>query len=597
MHFNSLQAVLLLALLPHTLGQVEPTRVYLPPPATSATAASDPSNPVNEQWNNILGNALYFFDIQRSGRLPENFRVDWRNDSVLADGSDVGLDLSGGFFDAGNYIKATLPLCWVVTQLSWGAAMFGRGFDAADQTAYLDETLRTGLDWLLEASSKDGELVVLIGNEDSYWGGDLSIPSKRPSFRVTRQKPGTDVFGSCASAFASASLLYNGTALPLSRSENGTVPSLKNSTYAKTLLDRGKSLFELAKTATPQQVYQKATDGVEWAYASSDFVDELVFSSTFLALATGDKTYADYAQQTYKSSGYPVTDGAVNWDQRAPATPFLLAQLALSQPNLGVDFSKYQSDTEGWMDRITGGIMSKTLTTKGGLFWFEGDSDAASLNPALNVATIMLMYSGLASSTSKSTRYRTFAQSQIDYVLGKNPMNVVYPAGTHPNSPKNPQSALASGGSDADNIDNDPPVEAHVLYGGVVGGPDKNDMYYDQRSDWKQTEVALDYQPPLLIIAAHQIATNASDPYYVKGMGAVVTPTKGGRGSGGEGGGLSTGAKVGIAVSIVVGVLLLAAIAFWKRNQILVLCGRGRSDKKIRHTRSASGERLNLGSM
>lgn len=29
-------------------------------------------------------------------------RVDWRNDSALEDGSDYGLDLSGGWYDAGD---------------------------------------------------------------------------------------------------------------------------------------------------------------------------------------------------------------------------------------------------------------------------------------------------------------------------------------------------------------------------------------------------------------------------------------------------------------------------------------------------------------
>lgn len=62
---------------------------------------------MNERWSELLGNALYFYDIQRAGTLPDGFRVSWRNNSVPNDGSDVGLDLSGGFFDAGNYIKVS----------------------------------------------------------------------------------------------------------------------------------------------------------------------------------------------------------------------------------------------------------------------------------------------------------------------------------------------------------------------------------------------------------------------------------------------------------------------------------------------------------
>lgn len=59
----------------------------------------------------------------------------------------------------------------------------------------------------------------------------------------------------------------------------------------------------------------------------------------------------------------------------------------------------------------------------------------------------------------------------------------------NPNSPKNPHSALASGGFDVAKIDTDPAVEAYVLYGAVVGGPDKRGRFFDIRSDWPQTEV------------------------------------------------------------------------------------------------------------
>ena len=66
---------------------------------------------------------------------------------------------------------------------------------------------------------------------------------------------------------------------------------------------------------------------------------------------------------------------------------------------------------------------------------------------------------------------------------------VPYIVGVNPNSPSNPHSALASGGFDVDKIDTDPAQEVHVLYGAVVGGPDKKGRYFDIRSDWPQTEV------------------------------------------------------------------------------------------------------------
>ena len=66
---------------------------------------------------------------------------------------------------------------------------------------------------------------------------------------------------------------------------------------------------------------------------------------------------------------------------------------------------------------------------------------------------------------------------------------VPYVVGINPNAPKNPHSAMASGGNDIENIDTSPEQEAYVLYGALVGGPDKLDGFFDIRRDWPQTEV------------------------------------------------------------------------------------------------------------
>jgi endoglucanase len=51
---------------------------------------------------------------------------------------------------------------------------------------------------------------------------------------------------------------------------------------------------------------------------------------------------------------------------------------------------------------------------------------------------------------------------------------------------------LASGGVNISTIDTVPEDEAHVLYGAVIGGPDQNGKFFDVRSDYVQTEAALD---------------------------------------------------------------------------------------------------------
>ena len=50
---------------------------------------------------------------------------------------------------------------------------------------------------------------------------------------------------------------------------------------------------------------------------------------------------------------------------------------------------------------------------------------------------------------------------------------------------------MASGGNDIGNVDHSPETMAHVLYGGMVGGPSKDDSFQDKRSNYKQSEVSI----------------------------------------------------------------------------------------------------------
>jgi endoglucanase len=76
----------------------------------------------------------------------------------------------------------------------------------------------------------------------------------------------------------------------------------------------------------------------------------------------------------------------------------------------------------------------------GGLLWYPGDSDDASLNPALNAAMLLTRYAQIATTQDKKTNYlvrpsprsrkallitpfQAFARSQLDYALGNNPMS------------------------------------------------------------------------------------------------------------------------------------------------------------------------------
>ena len=89
-------------------AQLTPSPTYSPP---LPNGTSTPGVSVNTGWITVLGNSLWFYDAQRSGKLDVGTygnRVDWRNDSALDDGSDWGIDLTGGWYDAGD-VRAVQP--------------------------------------------------------------------------------------------------------------------------------------------------------------------------------------------------------------------------------------------------------------------------------------------------------------------------------------------------------------------------------------------------------------------------------------------------------------------------------------------------------
>lgn len=96
------------------------------------------------------------------------------------------------------------------------------------------------------------------------------------------------------------------------------------------------------------------------------------------------------------------------------------------------DLTQYLSETT---DSTSGGASK----TPGGLLWWNGSSDENSLPTALGVTYIMSEYSRLFPSNPQSQGFRSLADSQLDYVFGKNPKNIPYVVGISDKSPKNPQ--------------------------------------------------------------------------------------------------------------------------------------------------------------
>ncbi|CAC5381277.1 E3.2.1.4 [Mytilus coruscus] len=98
---------------------------------------------------------------------------------------------------------------------------------------------------------------------------------------------------------------------------------------------------------------------------------------------------------------------------------------------------------------------------------------------------------------SKAEGYKTWAMSQIHYMLGDNNYKMSYQIGYGNNYPKKPHHRASSCPDMPEPCTyaqlSSPFDNPQILYGALVGGPDENDFYEDNREDYAQNEVAVSY--------------------------------------------------------------------------------------------------------
>lgn len=438
-------------------------------------------------YSEVLQKSFFFYDAQRSGKLPANFRVKWRGDSALQDGSDVGLDLSGGYYDAGDHVKFALPMASSMTLLAWGGIEYASAYQSANQKAALLDALRWGMDWIIKAHPSDNVFYGQVGTggpDHAYWGPPETMTMARPSYKADTSKPGTEIAGEAAAALAASAILF--------RTEDAA--------YANKLLQHARTLFNFADQY--RGTYTNAIPDAAGFYNSySGFNDELVWAAAWLYRATGEVTYLLKAESIYNqyfaNSSLKWTHA---WDDKIYGANVLLAELTGK--------AIYKTNTQKWLDYWTVGLNgSKIKYTTGGLAWLD---QWGSLRYSANTSLLAFIYADKVGDVG--TRYRDFARSQIDYILGSNPNNRSYVVGFGNNAPRNPHHRAAHG-SWSNNSSN-PVNNRHVLYGALVGGPSSADdnAYTDDRQNYVTNEVALDYNAGFTGAVARMVSEFGGTP-------------------------------------------------------------------------------------
>lgn len=488
-----------------------------------------------------LQKSLYFYEAQQSGRPSPNNRVAWRGPACLTDGQDVGHDLSGGWFDAGDHWTANLTMSFAAMTLAWSAVEHPAAYLQTGQMPVLLENLVHVNDYFLrcvlnpECQDPANELEVAIGcggregvddpNVHSMWAPAevAHLMTRRPTFRLNRSVPGGDIPAAMAAAMAAGSMVIrdHGDQLKSRRGFERFDPVA----FADRLLDRagkltlfaranaGPVLLETLPDASKARIRKARNqalraDGnvVETGYRSDPW-DKIVAAASWLERAgrarpggVGSRWLSvalevyDQECQAEQNHDWWKDFGAGNFGKLA----------AYNLMRLLPDDARFHAELQLYAVRFC-----TYRQTVGGLRlreWFA--HEYGSLRHANNAAVIALHYSDYVghapvlpgntwwkegrSNEQMRDQFRQAARAQVDYALGENPYHRSYLVGFG-QAPFNDVHHRGAYGSWA-GFDHFIPGKAddrrtnrHILYGALVAGPDHNDVFLcgTERQPWQ----------------------------------------------------------------------------------------------------------------
>ncbi|XP_042067167.1 endoglucanase 13-like [Salvia splendens] len=456
-------------------------------------------NSVSLDYGAALTKSLLFFEAQRSGNLPSNQRIKWRGDSALNDGNDAGMNLVGGYYDAGDNVKFGLPMAYTVTMLAWSVVEFGPYFEARQELSNALEAIKWGTDYLLKAHPKPNILYGEVGDGDSdhsCWMRPEDMTTPRTAYKIDDQHPGSDLAGETAAAFAAAGIAFRSS----------------DRRYSSRLINHAKQLFDFATKRT--SVYQNSIPVAGQFYSSSGYEDELLWAAVWLRQATNDNKYLEFI----KSANSGGTRGMFSWDDKYAGAQVLVAkEILLGKLSKSEKLEQYKKGAEEFMCNCIQKGNSNVKRSNGGLLWFLPWSNLQYVNSA---AFLMSTYADVLEKTKTtiqcpggrvgSNDLLGFARSQVDYILGSNPKKMSYMVGYGSNYPRRVHHRGASiapikqtpgcqEGFEWMRKNSDDP---NVLEGAIVGGPDQGDQYTDSRDNYQQAEPSTVNNAPLVGVLA-----------------------------------------------------------------------------------------------
>ncbi|KAM7495593.1 hypothetical protein LguiB_030202 [Lonicera macranthoides] len=394
-------------------------------------------------------------------------------------------------------------MAFTITMLSWSVIEYKDHLVSAGEYQHALEAIKWGTDYFIKAHTHPNVLWIQVGDGKSdhkCWQRPEDMSTSRQAYKVDKNHPGSDVAGETAAAMAAASIVFRTT----------------NPPYSQLLLDHAQQLFEFGDKYRGR--YDKSVKVVEGFYPSiTGYKDELLWAALWLYRATGKYNYMLYAiENAANFGGTTWSIKEFSWDVKHPGVQILASTLKNTENHR--TFKQYRAKAEHYVcATLNKNSKNNVRRTPGGLLYIRKWNN---IQYVVNAAFLLMVYSDHLQATNQSIdcngvsvgppEVLSFTKSQVDYILGSNPMATSYLVGYGPKFPKQVHHRAASipsyrkdksfvgckeGYSTWFKRENPNP---NVVVGALVGGPDKVDRFRDERRNYMQTEACTYNTAPLV---------------------------------------------------------------------------------------------------
>jgi endoglucanase len=458
-------------------------------------------------YEDVMKGTLKFYYYQRASMaLEETYAGKWKRSAGHMDqnvklhnstGASGTISSPKGWYDAGDYgkyiVNSGISTYTLLSLFEHFPGYFEKAkwnIPAEGSLPDLLAEIKYNLDWMLTMQTDDGGVYHKLTT--LQFSGTV-MPSDDTDDRYAIGK-GTAAAFDFAAVMATASRVF----------------AKYDATYAAKCLEAAKKAYAWG-TSNPNKTFKNPSDVATGEYGDGSLTDEKQFAATELFIATGDASYK-MSGAFASIPGWADVSGLATYGKATHLNEFGDAGAVAKDSLL----------------RLADEFAARTLVgfgvtmSKNDFYW---GSNSVGANQG-----VWLLHAYYMTGNKK---YYDAAVKALDYLLGKNPMDMSFVTGFGTKSPKHPHHRP----SQADKVND--PVPGMLVGGPQPGGEDIGSetwqckdyrvngapakAYYDNECSYASNEVAINWNAPIAYLAGALEALNAgyAPEFAVEGVVAI----------------------------------------------------------------------------